>query len=196
VLERLGAGAMGVVYAAYDPELDRKVAIKVLRSRDLANSRRRARLQREAQAIAKLSHANVVSIFDVGVYEGQVFLAMENLTGGTLSKWLAAKKRPWADVLAMFVEIGNGLSAAHAEGLVHRDFKPDNVLLDKAGKPKIVDFGFVRLVSALDESMTTSGDEGATASSRSWAALPPTDLTLSARPGAARRHLYWARTVN
>jgi len=158
MLERLGAGAMGVVYAAYDPDLDRKVAIKLLRTQRTGgdDSRRRARLQREAQAIAKLSHGNVVSIFDVGVHEGQVFLAMEHLSGGTLQQWLKAKKRPLREILDAFVEIGRGLSAAHAEGLVHRDFKPDNVLFDRQGKPKIVDFGLVRLSAALDES-TSSG---------------------------------------
>ncbi|HMF40865.1 MAG TPA: serine/threonine-protein kinase, partial [Polyangia bacterium] len=159
VLEQLGAGAMGVVFAAYDPELDRKVAIKLLRAQPAGpdGDRRRARLQREAQAIAKLSHANVVSIFDVGVHDGQVFLAMEHLSGGTLAQWLKAKKRTWREILEVFVEIGHGLAAAHAEGLVHRDFKPDNVLLDRQGKPKIVDFGLVRLSSALDESTSAPG---------------------------------------
>jgi formylglycine-generating enzyme required for sulfatase activity len=181
VLERLGSGAMGVVYAAYDPELDRKVALKLLRSRSAQNSPRQTRLQREAQAIAKLSHPNVVGIFDVGVYEGQVFLAMEHLQGGTLSEWLAAKKRPWQEILQIFVEIGRGLSAAHAEGLVHRDFKPDNVLLDKDGKAKVVDFGLVRLSSALGESMSPEGTAKPTGpanaeSSQSWAAFAA-DLT-------------------
>jgi len=150
---------MGEVYAAYDPELDRKVAIKLLRAQPAGpdGDRRRARLQREAQAIAKLSHANVVSIFDVGVHDGQVFLAMEHLSGGTLAQWLKAKKRTWREILEVFVEIGHGLAAAHAEGLVHRDFKPDNVLLDRQGKPKIVDFGLVRLSSALDESTSAPG---------------------------------------
>jgi tetratricopeptide (TPR) repeat protein len=152
VLERLGAGAMGVVYAAYDPELDRKVAIKILRPQGAAGDQglRHARLVREAKAIAKLSHSNVVGIFDVGVHEDQVFLAMEYLGGGTLRQWMTAAKRPWRETVALFLEIGNGLAAAHAEGLVHRDFKPDNVLLDKAGKPKIVDFGLVHLSSGGD----------------------------------------------
>ena len=94
VLERLGAGAMGVVYAAYDPELDRKVAIKLLRPHEGRGdpSRRQARLVREAKAMAKLSHANVGGIFDVGVHEGQVFLAMEYLRGGTLREWLAGEE--------------------------------------------------------------------------------------------------------
>ncbi len=149
IVEPLGTGAMGVVYAAYDPELDRKIALKLLRP-DTAgegDGRRQARLVREAKAIAKLSHPNVVGIFDVGVHDGRVFLAMEHLSGGTLGQWLAAERRGWRAVLAMFIEVGRGLAAAHGEGLVHRDFKPDNVLLDKNGVPKIVDFGLVRVAA-------------------------------------------------
>jgi serine/threonine protein kinase/tetratricopeptide (TPR) repeat protein len=154
VLERLGAGAMGVVYAAYDPKLERKIAVKLLRpvERRGDQARRTARLEREAQAMAKLSHPNVGSIFDVGVHEGQVFLAMEYLAGGTLHQWIDGGKRPWRETVRMFIAVGHGLAAAHAEGLIHRDFKPDNVLLDKAGTPKVVDFGLVRLTDALEGS--------------------------------------------
>jgi serine/threonine protein kinase/formylglycine-generating enzyme required for sulfatase activity len=150
VLERLGAGAMGVVYAAYDPELDRKIALKLLRRQQETaerGTRRQARMVREAKAIARVSHPNVVGIFDVGVHEGQVFMAMEHLTGGTLKSWLAAKKRTWREILAMFIEVGRGMAGAHGEGLIHRDFKPDNVLLDKNGVPKVVDFGLVRMAA-------------------------------------------------
>jgi tRNA A-37 threonylcarbamoyl transferase component Bud32/tetratricopeptide (TPR) repeat protein len=152
VLERLGAGAMGVVYAAYDPELDRRVAIKLLRPQQGRGdpAARQARLVREAKAMAKLSHPNVGAIFDVGVHQGQVFLAMEYLPGGTLRQWLETRKRPWREVVRIFADVGHGLSAAHAEGLIHRDFKPDNVLLDKSGKPKVVDFGLVRLAGPVD----------------------------------------------
>jgi formylglycine-generating enzyme required for sulfatase activity len=159
VLERLGAGAMGVVYAAYDPELDRKVAIKILRPAGGGDQeRRRARLVREAKAIAKVSHPNVVGIFDVGVHQGRVFLAMEHLAGGTLGDWMAAAKRPWRETVRMFTQIAAGLAAAHAEGLIHRDFKPDNVLLDKSGKPKVVDFGLVRLTTELALTESTNPD--------------------------------------
>jgi serine/threonine protein kinase/formylglycine-generating enzyme required for sulfatase activity len=149
VLETLGAGAMGVAYAAYDPELDRKIALKFLRQtvNGDAQQARQARLVREAQAIAKLAHPNVVGIFDVGVHEQQVFLAMEYLGGGTLRQWLAAEKRSWREIVAMYVAAGRGLAAAHADGLIHRDFKPDNVLLDRNGTPKVVDFGLVRLAA-------------------------------------------------
>jgi formylglycine-generating enzyme required for sulfatase activity len=161
VLEQLGAGAMGVVYAAYDPELDRKIAIKILRPQEGKGdrARRQERLVREAKAMAKLSHPNVGAIYDVGVHGDQVFLAMEFLSGGTLRDWVDAKKRPWREIVRMFIEVGKGLAGAHAEGLIHRDFKPDNVLLDKNGVPKVVDFGLVRLTSAaLDRSTSGSMD--------------------------------------
>jgi len=153
VIERLGAGATGVVYAAYDPELDRKVALKILRRRDgdTGESRRQARFVREAKAIAKLAHPNVVGIFDVGVDSGRVFIAMEYLAGGTLRDWMTTKGRPWRDIVEMFVAVGRGLAAAHAEGLVHRDFKPDNVLLDRTGTPKVADFGLARLSGPSEE---------------------------------------------
>ena len=146
VLKRLGSGGMGVVYAAYDADLDRKVALKVLRTR-VSRSKRdtgRARLLREAQAMAKLSHPNVVAIYDVGTVEDQVFLAMEFVKGVTLTKWLQAEKRAWRDVLAVFLQAGRGLSAAHRAGIIHRDFKPDNVLIDGEGRVRVVDFGLAR----------------------------------------------------
>jgi len=188
VLEPLGAGAMGVVYAAYDPELDRKIAVKVLRPHEGKgnHARRQERLVREAKAMAKLSHPNVGAIYDVGVYGDQVFLAMEFLGGGTLRDWMIAKKRPWREIVRMFVEVGKGLACAHAEGLIHRDFKPDNVLLDKNGVPKVVDFGLVRLTNdALDRS--TSGSMEVTAThEEEEATLPVAQTALAAltRTGA------------
>jgi serine/threonine protein kinase/tetratricopeptide (TPR) repeat protein len=188
VLEQLGAGAMGVVYAAYDPELDRKIAIKVLRPQEGKGdrARRQERLVREAKAMAKLSHPNVGAIYDVGVHGDQVFLAMEFLSGGTLRDWIAAKKRPWRDTVKMFIEVGKGLAGAHAEGLIHRDFKPDNVLIDKNGVPKVVDFGLVRLTSsALERSSPGSTDLSETAEEEP-AALPIADTVPAAltRTGA------------
>jgi serine/threonine protein kinase/formylglycine-generating enzyme required for sulfatase activity len=184
VLERLGSGAMGVVYAAYDPELDRKVALKLLRphrgSGDLA--RAQERLVREAQAIAKVSHPNVVGIFDVGVHDGQVFLAMEYLAGGTLREWLATRQHDWRDVVEIFVGVGRGLAAAHAEGLIHRDFKPDNVLLDKNGAGKVVDFGLVRLTGSLGD--TPSGPLDA-AAARAALQVPETPVAAAPRSGSA-----------
>jgi serine/threonine protein kinase len=151
---------MGVVYAAYDPKLDRKVALKLLRPRGGGDqTRRTARLEREAQAVAKLSHPNVVGIFDVLVHEDRLVLAMEYLAGGTLTGWLAAQKRSSREILKMFVEVGHGLAAAHAEGQIHRDFKPDNVLLDKNGVPKVVDFGLVRMRSTTGAHQVAPADD-------------------------------------
>jgi formylglycine-generating enzyme required for sulfatase activity/tRNA A-37 threonylcarbamoyl transferase component Bud32 len=188
VLEQLGAGAMGVVYAAYDPELDRKLAIKVLRPHEGKGdkARRQERLVREAKAMAKLSHPNVGAIHDVGVHGDQVFLAMEFLGGGTLREWIDAKKRPWREVVKMFIEVGKGLAGAHAEGLIHRDFKPDNVLIDKNGVPKVVDFGLVRLTSAAIDQSTTGSMDAAAMEEDEAAALPVAQTALAAltRTGA------------
>jgi formylglycine-generating enzyme required for sulfatase activity len=145
IIERVGSGAMGVVYGAYDPELDRKVALKLLKGEHAGQDETaRARLVREAKAMARLSHPNVIAVHDVGVFDGQVFLAMEFLGGGTLRSWLAARRRGSRELLAVFVAAGRGLMAAHAAGLVHRDFKPENVLLDREGRPRVVDFGLAR----------------------------------------------------
>ncbi len=149
VLDCIGAGGMGVVYAAYDPELDRKVALKLLRrARRQARSDARARLAREAQAMARLSHPNVVGVHDVGELQGQLFVAMELVEGGTVSRWLAGRPRSWREILALFLAAGEGLAAAHAAGLVHRDFKPSNVLVGKDDRARVTDFGLARAVSA------------------------------------------------
>jgi len=150
VLETLGSGGMGTVYCAYDSQLDRKVALKVLREGSVASgvnpsrgSDEAARLLREARAMAKLSHPNVVRVFDVGVSDGRVFVAMELAEGGTVRAWLAGAERSWREVLALFVEAGQGLAAAHKAGLIHRDFKPENLLL-RDGSVLVTDFGLAR----------------------------------------------------
>ncbi|MFV8749479.1 serine/threonine-protein kinase [Nannocystaceae bacterium ST9] len=152
IRERIGEGAMGVVYVAFDPKLHRKLAVKFVTPRR-DSMRARERLLREAQAMARVNHPNVVSIYDVGEASGQVFIAMDYVGGGTLTKWLRQAPRGWREVVQMFVQAGRGLAAAHTAGLVHRDFKPDNVLVDEAGVARVTDFG---LVVGLEES--TRGD--------------------------------------
>ncbi|MEZ4452608.1 MAG: serine/threonine-protein kinase [Nannocystaceae bacterium] len=143
ILEELGAGGMGAVYAAYDPELDRKIAIKLLRS-GRGGPQERARLIREAQAMAKLAHPHVVAVHDVGEHLGEVFVAMEFVKGATLGGWLARASRSWSEILTIFLQAGEGLRAAHEAGLVHRDFKPDNVLVGADDRARVTDFGLVR----------------------------------------------------
>jgi hypothetical protein len=147
VIDQLGAGAMGVVYAAYDPELDRKVAVKLLLP-GRGGGDGKARLLREAQAMAQLSHPNVVAVHDVGEHDQSVYVAMDFVKGETLRAWLSRERRGWKDVLAMVVQAGRGLAAAHEAGLVHRDFKPDNVLVDEKGRAMVTDFGLVRASAA------------------------------------------------
>src|SRR5258707_610263 len=140
---------MGVVYAAYDPELDRKVAVKLLRAEADTKSNARAaqaRLLREAQAMARLSHPNVISVHDVGALGTQVFIAMEFVEGKTLTRWLKEKPLTPREIVQTFLQAGKGLAAAHAAGLVHRDFKPDNVLIGNDGRIKVLDFGLARAV--------------------------------------------------
>jgi eukaryotic-like serine/threonine-protein kinase len=149
VLSMLGAGGMGVVYAAYDPELDRKVALKLLLPEagggtGAESTKRRARLLREARALAKLQHANVVTIHDVGTHDGRVWLAMEYVEGRTLRVWMSEAKRTWIDVLRVLADAGRGVAAAHRAGLLHRDLKPDNVMVGDDGRVLVMDFGLAR----------------------------------------------------
>jgi tetratricopeptide (TPR) repeat protein len=156
VLERIGAGAMGVVLAAYDPELDRKVALKLLHPRERSRDGH-LRLLAEAQALARLSDPHVVAVHDVGVHEGQVFVAMEFVEGQTLARWLAAGRRPWSEVLDVMSRAGRGLAAAHARELVHRDFKPDNVMIGSDGRVRVMDFGLARDDADGSSSSSSSG---------------------------------------
>ena len=135
VLGICGIGGMGVVYAAHDPELDRKIALKLVQpsSRDFRAGTGQARLLREAKAMARLSHPNVIAVHDVGTYGGQVFLAMEFVDGDPLSRWVKHNDAAWCDIVDILVKAGRGLQAAHEGGIVHRDFKPDNVLIGRNG---------------------------------------------------------------
>jgi eukaryotic-like serine/threonine-protein kinase len=150
VLGLVGRGGMGEVYAAYDPELDRKVAVKLLRVKPgngVSLTEGRQRTLREAQAIARLSHPNVVVVYDVGTFQDQVFIAMEFVEGNTVTYWLQSQSRSWQEILKVFRAAGSGLMAAHEKGLVHRDFKPDNVMVGRDGEVRVMDFGLARQVA-------------------------------------------------
>jgi serine/threonine protein kinase/tetratricopeptide (TPR) repeat protein len=203
VLGLVGRGGMGDVYGAYDPELDRKIAVKLLRARTSAGQSAvegRTRLLREAQAIARLSHPNVVVVYDVGTFEDTVFIAMEFIEGDTARYWLNAAERSWREVLRVFLAAGRGLAAAHDAGLVHRDFKPDNVMVGRDGKVRVMDFGLARQTVAdrpalEDEEVTeararTSRTDNATAGVRAFIAAsamasPPLSPTPATAPASA-----------
>ena len=145
VVRRIGGGAMGLVFAAWDPSLDRPVAIKVLRDPVEGGGEE---LRTEAQALARLGHPNVVAVFEVGDHDGQLYLAMEYIDGQTLrewaSQWRETKRRDWAALRDIFAQVAHGLGAAHAAGVVHRDVKPDNIMIDADGRVRIMDFGLAR----------------------------------------------------
>ncbi|MCY1060752.1 tetratricopeptide repeat protein [Nannocystis sp. SCPEA4] len=140
VLDVRGAGGMGVVYTAYDPELDRRVALKLVRPQ-VGAANLRERLAREARVLARISHPNVVPIYDVGESDGEVFIAMEFVPGPTLARWQTEATRPWRAILDMYLQAARGLAHAHAAGVVHRDFKPGNALVGPDGRVRVVDFG-------------------------------------------------------
>ncbi len=154
VLATLGSGGMGVVFTAYDPQLDRKIALKLLRGNLGANTKEaRTRLKREAQAIAQLNHPNVVGVYDVGTTDdGDVYIAMEFVEGDTLTTWLKNWPRTWREILDVYNQAGRGLMAAHGVGLLHRDFKPDNVLVGGDGRVRVTDFGLARSLMLDDSS--------------------------------------------
>ncbi len=159
VLEQLGEGGMGVVYAAYDPELDRKVAIKLLRpGREYRRAEDGQRLLREAQAMARLTHPNVITVHDVGQHWDMVFIAMEFVRGQTWTAWQRSQTRSLAETLEVARGAARGLRAAHDAGLVHRDFKPDNVMLGDDGRVRVMDFGLAHMVDDAAETTTPSAD--------------------------------------
>jgi serine/threonine protein kinase/tetratricopeptide (TPR) repeat protein len=160
VLDQIGEGGMGVVYSAYDPELDRKVAIKLLGSgrdgrRSVTGGRR---LLREAQAMARLTHPNVITVHDVGEHEQMVFVAMEFIHGHTWTDWQKAGTRTLPETLQVALGAVRGLRAAHEVGLVHRDFKPDNVMIGDDGRVRVMDFGLARVVG--DDTTSRPSDGG------------------------------------
>ncbi len=144
VRQRLGAGGMGIVYEAYDPQLERRLALKVLRADATRAANGAVRLVDEARAMAKLAHPNVLTVYEAGTVQDQVFIAMALVEGYTLRSWLDAEPRTTDEVLAVLRDAGRGLAAAHAAGLVHRDFKPENVLVSREGHVSVTDFGLAR----------------------------------------------------
>ncbi|WP_434418230.1 protein kinase domain-containing protein [Nannocystis pusilla] len=166
LLGRLGQGGMSVVFRAQDPQLRREVAVKLLHSPSgQPDPEQLARLRREAQALGRLSHPNVVQVFEIGEADGQSFVVMEFVRGTTLREWLRARPRGLAEVVAMVSQAGRGLAAAHAAGIIHRDLKPENVLVGEDGRARVVDFGLARAnpgaadtsTGSLDAPLTKSG---------------------------------------
>jgi serine/threonine protein kinase len=142
----IGTGATGVVYLAHDSDLDRKVALKFLSKNLRQDQEWRSRFLREAQAIAQLNHPNIVTIYEVGEYEGQPFIAMEHVEGGSLDDYISTRRLTIEEALELAIQISDGLSEAHSRGIIHRDIKPTNILVSQRGRAKIVDFGLAALL--------------------------------------------------
>jgi tetratricopeptide (TPR) repeat protein len=176
VLEELGHGAMGRVLRAYDPKLQREVALKEVHGGTLGTEGS-LRLVAEARAMAKLSHPHVVSVYDVEEVDDRLVVVMEYVAGPTLRAWQKLERRRWQDVVHVYLQAGRGLAAAHAAELLHRDFKPDNVLMSRDGAPKVTDFGLAKVTSSLPSSASVSVSASASASHES--ASVPSDLDLT-----------------
>ncbi len=175
VLLLVGRGAMSEVYAAYDPELDRRVALKLLAADGTTGDpRAEVRLLREARAVARLSHPNVIGVYDAGRFGDRIFVAMEYVEGQTLADWLRQRPRTREEVLAVFGGAARGLAAAHARGLVHRDFKPENVMVAADGTARVADFGLVQSLFGPSEPEPDRPEDGVRGG--------PFDLALT-RPG-------------
>jgi tetratricopeptide (TPR) repeat protein len=181
ILALVGRGGMGEVYAAYDPQLDRRVAVKLLGNQhsESQEGEAQARLLREAQAIGRLSHPNVVAAYDVGTWDDRVFIAMEFVEGETLAGWSRRTSRHWSEVRDVFAGAARGLAAAHEAGLIHRDFKPQNVMVDGQGRARVMDFGLARRLPE-DERIGRGGQ-------------PPVDSALSDLPATLPQTLGLTR---
>jgi serine/threonine protein kinase len=151
LLGKLGSGSMGIVYRAYDTRLDRPVAVKILHPTGQETpqliSQGDARLLREAQALARLCHPNVIAVHDVGLVGDRVFICMEYVVGKTLRAWCDEAPRSWRDLLPLLIQAGRGLAAAHVAGIVHRDVKPDNILVGDDGRVRVLDFSVARPIA-------------------------------------------------
>jgi eukaryotic-like serine/threonine-protein kinase len=170
IRDPIAGGGMGIVYLAYDPELQRKVALKVLHPRRNLDRRARHRMLVEARALAKLDHPNVVKVHDVIVVERQIVIVMELVAGETLVSWIGRAPRAWQAIVAAYTQAGEGLAAAHGVGVVHRDFKPANAIIGDDARVRVLDFGLARLAAAAEprqrsgaaptgfDELTASGD--------------------------------------
>src|SRR6185295_19721799 len=157
VLGRIGRGGMGMVYKAHDPILDRPVALKVISPEIEVTDELRARFFREAQACARLSHPNIVTIYDMGEHDGRLFIVMELLDGDELRGLIAQRKAlPLEDKVSVMAQICGGLHYAHQKGIVHRDVKPGNIFLLRNGQVKILDFGIAQ-IATIDGGLTRTG---------------------------------------
>jgi tetratricopeptide (TPR) repeat protein len=197
LLDRLGAGGMGIVHSAYDPELDRKVAIKLLLPGKHGSESGRARLLREAQALAKLTHPNVVTVHDVGTHEDQVWIAMEFVPGQTLGAWAKQRVRRWPELLRVLIDVVRGVAAAHAVGLVHRDLKPDNVMIGRDGRVLVMDFGLAhgRTLAVAEQEFVAGATVSASLPERVLAPTLPEDPRLQPEYAALAARLTQAGSI-
>jgi serine/threonine protein kinase len=164
ILAPLGAGGMGEVYRARDTRLDREVAIKVLPEELAKNAQAIARFQREAKAVAALSHPNILAIYDIGTAKGASFAVTELLRGKTLRERMSRSALPWRKAVETAAAIADGLAAAHAKGITHRDIKPENIFLTTDGVVKILDFGIARVETGIPPASPTPTTDQAGAS--------------------------------
>ncbi len=169
---RLGKGGMGVVYAARDPELDRLVALKILNDWRSDDPRQRRHMWEEARTLARLSHPNIVQIFEVGEHEGAIFLALEYIEGEPLSSWQLEPTRGWREICDVYLAAARGLVAAHQVDVIHRDIKPANILVGKDGRVRVADFGLARERPEVETITHGSLESGRTHSSRLGAGTP------------------------
>jgi serine/threonine protein kinase/WD40 repeat protein len=158
---QLGEGGMGVVYRARDTKLNRPVAIKFL-SNEFADAAARHRFQREAQTASSLNHPHILTVHDSGDFEGRQYLVTEFVDGGTLKTWARSAKRTWRQIIELLTGVADGLAVAHAAGILHRDIKPDNILISQSGYAKLADFGLAKLAEGFDSDLTSTLTDGRT----------------------------------
>jgi eukaryotic-like serine/threonine-protein kinase len=153
----LGSGGMGQVYAAFDPRLNREIAVKILASGSMATPEDRERLRREARAVAALNHPNIVTVYSVEDWKGSPFLTMELVKGQPLNRHIPAGGMPTVELIRLALPIVDAIATAHAQGIIHRDLKPSNVMVEPRGSVKVLDFGLAKQRQRTDHAGTTRG---------------------------------------